>query len=47
MSNPERIVQDMYDWYNARDLEEPLDEVFRQLQNTLFKNVIAPVGEDA
>ena len=46
MTNAERIVQDMYDWYNARDLEQPLDEVFRQLQNTLFKNVIAPVEED-
>ena len=39
------VVQDMHDWYNAR-VEEPLDEVFRQLQNTLFKNVIAPVEED-
>ena len=46
MRQAKRIVQDMYDWYNARDLEHPLDEVFRQLQNTLFKNVIAPVEED-
>ena len=44
MTNAERIVQDMHDWYNAQDLEQPLDEVFRQLQNILFKNVIAPCG---
>ena len=36
----------MFDWYNARDLEEPLSEVFAQIQNTLFKNVTSPVEED-
>ena len=45
MPNAEMILQDMYAWYNDR-VDEPVDEVFRQLQNTLFKNVIAPVEED-
>ena len=44
MPNAEMILQDMYAWYNDR-VDEPVDEVFRQLQNTLFKNVKAPVAD--
>ena len=39
MPEPERIVQDMYDWWNEHVEDEHLSDVFRHLQNTLFKNV--------
>jgi hypothetical protein len=43
----ERIVQEMYDWYEARVDDEELHVVFRHLQNTLFKNVTVQLPEDA
>ena len=46
MPRGERIVQEMYDWYEARADEEELPAVFRHLQNTLFKNVTAQLPED-
>ena len=42
----ERIVQEMYDWYNARVDDEELHVVFRHLQNTLFKTVTVHLPED-
>ena len=42
----ERIVQEMYDWYNARVDDEELHVVFRHLQNTLFKTVTVHLSED-
>ena len=42
----ERIVQEMYDWYEARVDDEELHAVFRHLQNTLFKNVTVQLSED-
>ena len=42
----EKIVQDMYDWYEARVDDEELHAVFRHLQNTLFKNVTVQLPED-
>ena len=46
MPQAERIVQDMYDWYEARVEDEELHVVFRHLQNTLFKNVTVQLQED-
>ena len=45
MPKAERIVQEMYEWYAAR-VREPLDEVFRNLHNALFKRVKGPLKED-
>ena len=42
----ERIVQEMYDWYEARVDDEEVHAVFRHLQNTLFKNVTVQLPED-
>ena len=42
----ERIVQEMYEWYEARVDDEELHAVFRHLQNTLFKNVTVQLPED-
>ena len=46
MPTSERIVQDMYTWYDARVDDEQLHAVFRHLQNTLFKNVTVQLPED-
>ena len=47
MSCAERILEEMYDWYEARaDNDEELHAVFRHLQNTLFKNVTVELPED-
>ena len=46
MPHAERIVQEMYDWYEARVDDEELHAVFRHLQNTLFKNVTVQLPED-
>ena len=46
MSSAERIVEDMYEWYEARVDDEELPAVFRHLQNTLFKNVTVQLPED-
>ena len=46
MPKAERIVQEMYEWYNARAVAEDLDEVFRNLKNLLFKNVTVPLEDD-
>ena len=46
MPSAEKIVQDMYDWYEARADDEDLHVVFRHLQNTLFKNVTKRLPED-
>ena len=46
MPTAERIVQEMYDWYEARVDDEELHAVFRHLQNTLFKNVTVQLPED-
>ena len=42
----EKIVQEMYDWYEARAEDEELHAVFRHLQHTLFKNVTVQRPED-
>ena len=42
----ERIVQEMYEWYEARVDDDELHAVFRHLQNTLFKNVTVQLSED-
>ena len=39
MPDAERIVQEIYDWYEDRVEDEELHAVLRHLQNTLFKNV--------
>ena len=46
MPRAERILQEMYDWYEARVDDEELHVVFRHLQNTLFKNVTVQLPED-
>ena len=46
MPRGERILQEMYDWYEARVDDEELHAVFRHLQNTLFKNVTVQLPED-
>ena len=46
MPDAERIVQDMYDWYEDRVEDEELHAVLRHLQNTLFKNVTVQLPED-
>ena len=46
MPQAESIVQEMYDWYEARVDDEELHVVFRHLQNTLFKNVTVQLQED-
>ena len=46
MPDAERIVQEMYDWYEDRVEDEELHAVLRRLQNTLFKNVIVQLPED-
>ena len=45
MPRAEKIVQDMYDWYEARADDEDLDVVFRHIQNMLFKNVTVQLPE--
>ena len=46
MSRGERILQEMYEWYQARVDDTELHAVFRQLQNLLFKNVTVQLAED-
>ena len=47
MPRAEKIVQDMYDWYEARADDQDLHAVFRYLQITLFKHVTVQLPEDA
>ena len=42
----ERILQEMYIWYESRVEDEELHVVFRHLQHTLFKNVTVPIVQD-
>ena len=42
----ERIVQEMYEWYNARADTDDLGEVFRNLHKALFKHVKVPLKDD-
>jgi hypothetical protein len=46
MPSAEKIVQEMYEWYEARVDDQQLPVVFRHLQNTLFKNVTVQLQED-
>ena len=46
MPRAEKIVQEMYDWYEARVDDEELHAVFLHLQITLFKNVTVQLPED-
>ena len=45
MRQAKRVVQDMHDWYHAREDSEELEEVFRNLHNALFKHVKHPYLE--
>ena len=42
----QKIVDDMYDWYNARVDDEQMPDVFRHLHTTLFKKVKVQLKAD-
>ena len=53
MPRAERILEDMYAWYETYawyeapvDVDDDVPAVFRHLQNTLFQNVTVPLPED-
>ena len=46
MPTAEKIVEEMYTWYNDRTDEGSLDEVFRNLHSALFKHVKVPLKDD-
>ena len=46
MPTAEKIVEEMYKWYNDRTDEGSLDEVFRNLHNALFKHVKVQLKDD-
>ena len=46
MPRAEKIVEEMYAWYEARAEDQDLHVVFRHLQHTLFKNVTVQLPED-
>ena len=46
MTQAEKIVEDMYEWYDSRVNDQKLSTVFKHLQNTLFKNVTFQLEED-
>ena len=46
MTQAEKIVEDMYEWYDSRVNDQELSTVFKHLQNTLFKNVTFQLEED-
>ena len=45
MPHADRIVQEMYDWYQARVDDGEPHAVFRHLEKTLFKNVTIRLAE--
>ena len=46
MPRAEKILEDMYAWYEGRAEDEDLHAAFRHLQHTLFKNVTARLPQD-
>lgn len=46
MPSAQKILQDMYEWYEDRADDQDLHAVFRHLQITLFKNVTVQMPED-